>query len=177
MQFNYGYGEDEEGNDLRNTQPFRTRADYKEKSHDSLLNKKSVNLETGNPIPENYIEKIKRDISNTTSGTKQQAQMQQVIPTELSSVLKENGIDIPTSAFTINFEDITNSGNNKFEIEVKDPFTGKIIRESFIYNKPNDAKYGSKQILLAMDEVINKIYQGSNQTSGRPVAGQCTLGS
>jgi hypothetical protein len=163
--FSFDYDDEGEGAYYGDETVVRSRA-YKEISHDPLKKKIEMGIEDGDMKYVNYVEGLSKQINASGYGN-QVKQMETALPTEISAELKTMGIDIDASNFTITSENVNMSPNNNFTIEITDPYTGRIIRETFVFNQAKNKASGVANVLVAMDAVINLIISGSNETKGK----------
>jgi len=162
--FNYDYDDDDYfGDETVETQTGFTAVvmpSFTDNSYSSLA-------DDGETIV-SYSDKLKADANAASTGgnfEKMDRHFVSTLPGELSRALSDNGISIPSGDFTITGYDVPNDGDNKFTISITSPFTGRLISETFVFDKANDAQ-SMTNLINAMDKVASSIVTGYNQSEG-----------
>ena len=161
-----GFTYDVEGTDFRGTQVESERG-FTKLPYEPLADKKvpSADLKSFNSYSSDWKSRAERTSNAVKAGTYDEAlkYFKTTFRSDITSLLQEAGITLPLSGIRVYGTDLSGGGENEFRFYIKDPITGKEIKETIKYDKPSN---DTGSVMNAYDSIIRQIISTYNETEG-----------
>ena len=161
-----GFTYDVEGKDFRGTQVESERG-FTKLPYEPLADKKvpSKDLKSFNSYSDDWKSRAERTSKGVKAGTYDEAlkYFETTFRSDITSLLQDAGINLPLSGVRVYGTDLSGGGENEFRFYIKDPITGKEIKETIRYDKPSN---DTNSVMKAYDSIIRQIISTYNETEG-----------
>ena len=161
-----GFTYNVEGKDFRGVEVESERG-FTKLPYEPLADKKvpSADLKSFNSYSNDWRSRADRSSNAVKSGTYDDMlkYFKNTFRSDITSLLQEAGVNLPLSGISVYGTNLSGA-ENEFRFYIKDPITGKEIKEVIKFDKPaNDTGAG---VMRAYDSIIRQIISTYNETEG-----------
>ena len=160
-----GFTYNVEGKDFRGVEVESERG-FTKLPYEPLADKKvpSADLKSFNSYSNDWRSRADRSSNAVKSGTYDDMlkYFKNTFRSDITSLLQEAGVNLPLSGISVYGTNLSGA-ENEFRFYIKDPITGKEIKEVIKFDKPANDTAG---VMRAYDSIIRQIISTYNETEG-----------